>query len=291
MDEPVSQRRLSFTGGAGWTALVVLGLTLVLSTTIGLRESAGDDIVNITACYALVYFALVFVLVRIYRPEARLRDALGVRLTNPLHVLLAAALGAGIYPLCARLDERFTAAFPIDDETAAAVERLYEPSTARAKIAVFVGAAVLIPICEELFYRGVLFGALVRGHRDQERRIPLVTFACAGYFAFAQGDFRGMASAFALGVALSWLRAKSGSTLLAIVAHVSHLAVPLGPLLHGGTLRPDASFGTRWMIGSIATSVVAAGALSFAFSRSKAVANARALDRGEPAPDDDDDPE
>ncbi len=288
MDEPARPRRLSFTGGAGWTALLVLLMMLVIGITAGLREGAGDDIVNLTGCWALVHFTVIFLLVRVYRPDDRLRDALGIRPVNPLHVLLAAGFGAGLYPLLARLDDRFADAFPLDDDTVQSLERIYHPPTVAGKVTLFVCAALVIPACEELFFRGALFGALVQRRRDQERRLPLVMFASAGYFAFAQADLRALASSFFLGLALAWLRARSGSTFLAIVAHVSHLAIPFGPLLHGGGLRDDASFGTRWVIGGAVTLLVSAALLTLAFGKSKVVAAARARDAADSdAPDDD----
>lgn len=270
-------RRLGYPGAAGFTIALVVGLVFVVSLTASLREGAETDVVNLTGCYALVHLALVFVLVRLYRPEDRLRDALGLRLMNPLHVLLAAAVGAGVYPALARINDRFSTAFPIDHDDQEKLEALYSTPTLRAKIALFVGLVFVIPACEELLFRGVLFGALQRG-RSGSANLLRVVVACAGYFALAQANVRVIATAFLLGLVLGWLRARGGSTFLSFVAQVAHLAVPLGPLLHGGAIREDASFDLRWVGGGLAMATLAAGGLALSFRSSKVVAAARDAD-------------
>lgn len=278
MEERAPPRLLTFTGAAGWTAAVVVALMFAVSTTAALREGAGDDVVNITACYALVHFAAIFALVRIYRPDDRLRDAFGLRPTNPLHVLFAGLLGAGLYPLLARLDDRIAAVMPLDEEARASVERLFHAPTTGTKVALFVAVGVVIPLSEELYFRGVLFGALLRGRGDVEKRMPLIMMACAGFFALAQGDVRALASSLVLGLALSWIRARGGSSFLSIVAHVSHLAVPLGPLLHGGDVRSDDSFGSPWLMASAGAVVIGGGALAFLFQSGAHPRSARERD-------------
>ncbi|CAN5391222.1 hypothetical protein BH09MYX1_BH09MYX1_21900 [soil metagenome] len=277
MDEPAPPRLLSFTGGAGWTAALVFALMFAVSTTAALRDGAGDDIVNVTACYALVHFGLAFVLLRIYRPDDRLRDALGFRATNPIHVLFAGLLGAGLYPILARIDDRFAIAFPDGDAAQESIAKLFAAPTPGAKIALFVAVGVVIPLSEEIFFRGMLFGALLRGRGEVAKRLPMVMLACAGYFALAQGDLRALASSLILGIVLSWVRARSGSTFLTVVVHVAHLAVPLGPLLHGGEVRGDASFGTRWLAAGLGATIVAFGVLALLFRTARPTA-ARALD-------------
>ena len=81
MDERAPPRLMTFTGAAGWTAAVVVGLMFAVSTTAALREGAGDDVVNVTACYALVHFAVIVSIVRIYRSDESLCDASGLRKT------------------------------------------------------------------------------------------------------------------------------------------------------------------------------------------------------------------
>ena len=179
MHERPPPRHMTVTGAAGWTAAVVVGLMFAVSTTAALREGAGDDVVNVTACYALVHFAVIFALVRLYRPDDRLRDAFGLRQTNPLHVLFAGLLGAGLYPLLARLDDRIAAVMPLDDAAQASVERLFYAPTTGTKLALFACVGVVIPLSEELYFRGILFGALLRGRgrADVDKRLPLVMMA------------------------------------------------------------------------------------------------------------------
>ena len=81
-------------------------------------------------------------------------------------------------------------------------------------------------------------------------------------------------------------REGSGSTVLALVTHVAYLAVPLGPLLHGGDVRADESFGWRWVAGGLVTMVVSGGLLSVLLRRGTNARQARQRDLDDAAHED-----
>jgi membrane protease YdiL (CAAX protease family) len=100
---------------------------------------------------------------RLYAPNARMRDALGLRTTSPLVVVLAVLTGLAIVPALAPVDAFVAARFPAPQEQVDAVVQLLTATTLAARVKLALGAGVLIPIGQELFYRGMLFGRLRAG--------------------------------------------------------------------------------------------------------------------------------
>ena len=265
-DAPPSQREpraMSFAGAAGWTAGIVLLWDAAIELTEAVRPGANGDLVNVTLCHALVHTAALFLLLRLYRPDDRLRDALGVRAVNPALVPFFAMLGAGLYPALARVDERLAAAFPSSTEDIELAERLVSAPTTATRVSVLVSLVLVIFLVEELFFRGMVFGALLKGRGPWPQRGALVVVATAAYFALARMDPRALPSGFVLGLCLAWLRLGSGSIVPAIVAHAAYLAVPLWPLLRSGPVADDASYTLYVVLVGVGGVLLSAVALRF----------------------------
>lgn len=269
---------MSFAGAAGWTAVIVLLVGAVIEATEAYRPGANEDLVNVTLCLALVHAGAWFVLLRLYRPDDRLRDALGARPANPALVPFFAVLGAGLYPLLARVDERIAAAFPSSAEELAIAERLVAAPTTAARISVLACLVLVIPAVEELFFRGMVFGALVKGRGPWPQRGALVVVATASYFALSRMDPRALPSAFALGLCLGWLRAGTGSVLPAIVAHAAYFAVPLWPLLRNEPVADDASYSLHVVLAGVLGVLLSGVALRFWLPRDARARRARKAD-------------
>jgi len=269
---------MSFAGAAGWTAGIVLLVGAAIEATEAIRPGANGDLVNVTLCHALVHTAALFLLLRLYRPEDRLRDALGLRSTNPALVPFFAVLGAGLYPALAHVDERLAAAFPSSTEELELAERLVATPTTAARISVLVCLVLVIPAAEELFFRGMVFGALVKGRGPWPQRGALVVAATAAYFALARMDPRALPSGFALGLCLAWLRVASGSVVPAMVAHAAYFAVPLWPLLRSGPIADDASYTPYVVLAGAGGVLLSAVALRFWLPRDGRARVARQAD-------------
>jgi membrane protease YdiL (CAAX protease family) len=86
-------------------------------------------------------------------------------------------------------------------------------------LAYLVFALVLAPILEEVTFRGVALGALIT------RRVPPVMAAVISSAAFTflhvQYSVPALAVVFVAGLGFSWLRLKSGSMLVPIIAHIA----------------------------------------------------------------------
>lgn len=88
----------------------------------------------------------------------------------------------------------------------------YEPLTTYALLA---GSVVIAPFCEELFFRGFVFAGLLR------ELSPLwAVIVSAGLFAIAHADIGSFVPLLLIGLALGFLRWRTGSTWASMSLHV-----------------------------------------------------------------------
>jgi membrane protease YdiL (CAAX protease family) len=227
---PEEQRpALSFIAAAMWTIGAVFLLDLTVRVTEAVRPGASLDLINVTACHVLTYSALVLVMLRIYAPETRVREEVAFRAPAPIWVIGAALLGAGIYPALDVLDAAIARRFPMSTEDVESIGKLLAAPTVARRILIGVAFLGIIPAVCEVFFRGVLFGGLRKAGRES-----LVILGTAVYFTAARApNERTLASSFALGLLLGWVRERSGSIVASFVAHTSFFLVPVLPLLLG----------------------------------------------------------
>lgn len=76
--------------------------------------------------------------------------------------------------------------------------------------------ALLVPVCEEAFFRGYLLGVFARGGETQ------AALFSAALFALAHGVGPAMAGQFAFGCLLSLLTLRANSVLAAVLAHAAY---------------------------------------------------------------------
>jgi membrane protease YdiL (CAAX protease family) len=232
-DASHERRPIHVFAAAGWTVGVALVVLLVLSLTETARPGAALDLVNQAAVQALAYSVAIFVMLRVYAPHSPMREALAVRPVASLHILLSALAGAGIAPAMAKLDALVLQRFPQLPEV---VEQERHVLTA-GRGTLVLALVVIVPLAEEVFFRGMLFTGIRRG-----RSAGTAMFATSLLYAVTLGsqlDARGAASAFVLALVLAWVRAQSWSVLSACAAHASYAAASLAPLLAGRELPGD----------------------------------------------------
>ncbi len=205
-EEPQFARRMTFLGAAAWS----LGLGLVAGVLMELTESArpgaGLDLVNLTACRVVATSAFLFAILRIYSPEASVRDMLGIRPVSVSGSLLAGVCGGLLYPGLTLIDDAIFKRYPLAAEELERLDKLTNVSTRGGRAVLFVAFALLIPVCDEIFFRGVIFRALRRGRAE-----GMAVLASALLSAIAQGDPRLMPTGLVLGLLVAWVRGKSGS--------------------------------------------------------------------------------
>ncbi len=246
-----SERPMSPLVAVLWSFALLLVEMMCVEATEAARPGAAVDFVNLGACAVLATSVLVFAVVRVHARDASLRVTLGVRPPAPLHVALAVAAGAGMFPLLATVDALIQRRFPqkIDEIT---TEVLSGITTHGARVAFVVAMYAVVPIARELFFRGVLFSEL---RRATGARVAVVSTAML--FAGFEIDLRRVPTYFCLGLALGVVRERTGTVLAAIVAHLAFEAVEAIPLLRGRSLTADFAYPTKWIVGGAVISLLA----------------------------------
>jgi len=215
-----------------WAALSgLLVLAVVLVARVVAPEWAAQHRADLSAILiAGAYVALLTALLVSFGGPAGLRDRLGFRYTSladlaiALAVWFAALIAGGVAegalaPLLGR-----------PESNAAGLGRSFDP--------LFVGLVVptvclLAPACEELLFRGALYGWL-------RRRVPalVVMPVTAALFAAAHLLPPLIPLLFLFGLGAAWIRERTGSTLNSFAMHATQntvaVAVTYVLLSHGG---------------------------------------------------------
>jgi membrane protease YdiL (CAAX protease family) len=233
-----------------WSIALTMTVMVAVSVTDAVRPGAQTDIVNLAACQVLATSLVVFAMVRWHAPGLPMRGVLGMRFIAPLHVPLAIAAGAGLFPLMSTIDSLVLRRWPVQDEAAAeSVQKLLASSS---RVGLVTAALVVVPIARELFFRGILYGGL---RATVNARVAIM--ATSVFYACSFLDPQQMPTALALGFALAWLRERSGTVLAPILAQLAYGSVEGIPILRGQDLEADVTYPTRWIAGGAAIALLA----------------------------------
>jgi membrane protease YdiL (CAAX protease family) len=259
------ERPLSFLAAAFWTLLVAIFLGVMIAIIDAAHPGAMVDVVTVATCKLLAYSMVLFAILRVHEPDSSIRHLLALRRPPAILVILGAAVGAGLSPAAMWLDGLFAKRFPPSQLELEAYERIFDAPTPGKKIALLLALVVVMPVCDELFFRGALFTPLKRG-----RRAETVILATAAYDTLLGGaSAREIASILVTALAISWMRAVSGSVFPSVAARVVFFGVQVVPLV----LVREAK-----ITGAIALGGVAAAAISLGGIAAVAKRSARALD-------------
>jgi len=198
---------------AGWGAAAgaVYGV-LFLASRLGARGFFRAHLIDVSAAFTLVAYALLFGALVVAFGWRGLRDQLGLRFTRVRHLLLAVPLW-----LLTALTGVFVA-LPLErwfgkpqSNTGPLVAAAHDPFAAPVLILSVVVAA---PLCEELLFRGGIFGWL-RG------RVPVAAAApvSAALFAAAHRLLPLFVLLFVFGLVAALYYRRTGSTLNTMVMH------------------------------------------------------------------------
>jgi len=266
-----ADRPLSFLAAAAWTLLVAVLLGVMIAIIDVLHPGALIDVVTVATCKLLAYSVVLFALLRIHEPESSIRKVLALRRPPAIMVLLGAMVGAGISPGAMWLDGVFAKRFPPTPAETEAFERIFTTPTVGKKIALLLAVVVVMPVCDELFFRGALFTPLKKG-----RRAESVVLATAAYDTLLAGaPARELFAMLATTLAIAWIRAVSGSVFPSVAARVAFFAVQVLPLVLLGSDRIPGNVAAL----GLALAVAALAGIAAVGKRSARVLEARILDR------------
>jgi sodium transport system permease protein len=144
------------------------------------------------------------------------RMRIGLRLRMPTWnvVLFSAVLGFALHPAYMLLTRWVTVAYPISESAMASMRPLTDQMAATPWIYLVLLMAVVPAICEELAFRGFMFGGLLRDR--QPFRAILVT---AVLFGVSHGVLQQSISATVMGLLLGWIAWRTGSVVPTILIH------------------------------------------------------------------------
>jgi hypothetical protein len=221
-------RPLSYVLAFFW-AFSAAALLIGLLELVGqLRPASRTDIVTLGALEALVFVLATFGVLRVHAPDRAMADALALRPADP--ILLATALSLGLVlqgasTSVAALVERFS---PTPSEVLALRTLLLRTDTLPQTLLLTLVLCCLVPLLEELFYRGALFTSLSREHTAAG-----AAWATALCFALGRPDVRTWPALLLVAAALSHLRLHAGSVLPCIALHVGYSGADVAAALSG----------------------------------------------------------
>lgn len=149
-----------------------------------------------------------------------LRQSLRIRLSHWTTLPLAVLVGIALHPSYVALAQWINHTYPVSPEAAEAMRPFAEQIASAPWLAILFLMAVVPAICEELAFRGFIFGGLVR---DGGRlRAVIVT---ALMFGASHGVLQQSIAASLMGLLLGWVALRTGSVLPGILIHFTNNAL------------------------------------------------------------------
>ena len=161
------------------------------------------------------------------RPAAALR----MRRVDPRTLMTCVALAVAIHPTHVALSSLIQTLYPLSD----AAKDAMSPLVAQIEAAPWWGMVILMAavpaVCEELAFRGFIFGGLIRG-RNPWRAILVSAFL----FGITHGILQQSLAAMIIGVLLGWVAWRTGSVWTTMAMHlvINALGVCLSRIAAGG---------------------------------------------------------
>lgn len=160
-----------------------------------------------------------------------LRKSLRIRMPHWTTLPLAVLLGITLHPMYMMLAKWITYTYPISEQAMAAMKPFTEQISAAPWGTVLILMALVPAICEELAFRGFIFGGLVR----QRGRLRAVIIT-ALMFGISHGVLQQSIAATIMGVLLGWISLRTGSVLPGMLIHFTNnaLSVSLERIANSG---------------------------------------------------------
>ena len=240
----------------GWTLAAAFFLTYLHAASIMFRASAATDIVNLGAIEALVFVGGTFVVLQFHARDQTLRKALGFRPTHPALFVLGILIGIALHYPAESVDALVERVSPTPVKEIVERVALLKPATPAGFIVVLLVVACVAPLVEEMFFRGALYGGLRRSHALFGA--SAVTAAC---FVVGHLDYKRWPALAVVAVAMTYLRAASGSLFPSLATHVTFNAFSVLSIAIGGV---DPTAPTKISLLPTACGWVVTAALMFA---------------------------
>jgi membrane protease YdiL (CAAX protease family) len=206
-----------------WTFGSTLALVVCFQLLEAIQPGAGNDLVSLGAVECLVYGVACFLVWQLYAASKPALEFFGVRRTHALLPVLGLALGVTLQAPADTLQYVVEAALgPASEERVLSRALLMRADNGLNAALMMLSAGCLVPLVEELLFRGAFFGGL------RSRTSPLLAGVMTGIaFVVCHIELRVWLPLAAVAVVLSLLRVVSGSVLPGFALHLSFNAVTL----------------------------------------------------------------
>lgn len=249
-DDEHTPRRLSALAAIGWSCVGVFFSIATLMVSLSIRPGLGLDVVNNIACSALGFTLAMLLALFIHLPDLEVPDALGVRPTSPLLIVLAALVGGVLQVPTTWMSSAIERRFPRPQAELDHLAALFALPRGAYRVAFAVGAVALGPLVEELLFRGVLFRGLRRAYAR-----TFVVLLTAASFSAMHLDARKFLPILVCGLVLGHLRERGGSLGPSLVGHMTFNGLTTFGLLAGWSSMDEATTRIPFAVG--ASSIVA----------------------------------
>ncbi|OYP29883.1 ABC transporter permease subunit/CPBP intramembrane protease [Rhodopirellula sp. MGV] len=160
-----------------------------------------------------------------------IRESLRIRMTHWTVLPLAVLFGVTLHPTYVMLSKFINHLYPVSAEAAEAMKPFAEQIGSASWTSVVLLMAVLPAFCEELAFRGFIFGGLVR-ERGKLRAVAITALM----FGISHGVLQQSIAASLMGIVLGWITLRTGSILPCVLIHVTNnsLSVSLDRIASSG---------------------------------------------------------
>ncbi|MEM1071099.1 MAG: ABC transporter permease subunit/CPBP intramembrane protease, partial [Planctomycetota bacterium] len=149
-----------------------------------------------------------------------LRSSLRIRMPHWTTLPLAVLLGVTLHPMYVMLAEWISFTYPISEQAQAAMKPFTDQISSAPWLTVLFLMALVPAICEELAFRGFIFGGLVR-ERGRLRAVVITALL----FGVSHGVLQQSIAATIMGLLLGWIALRTGSVLPGILIHFTNNAL------------------------------------------------------------------
>lgn len=226
-----------------WTFIAALGLITSYVVLDAVQPSGTKDLVTLGALQGLVYGLCTFFVWHWHASAKPVASFLGLRRTHPSLAVLGLGLGVTLQAPADTLQMVVEwLAGPQSEEEIVSRALMLRTETELEAAMMMVSVACVIPLAEELLFRGAFFGGLKSRHSTVAAAV--LTGVC---FVISHVQPRLWLPLAAVAAVLSLLRAVSGSVLPGFALHLGFNAVSLAVIVLG-VIPVDQRLSLPWHI-------------------------------------------
>lgn len=179
------------------------------------------DVVKSTVTVQLGIILTPCLLMAIFLTRS-VRRALRIHRTQPSHLIAATVIGVALHPAYLTLGNGIGKIYEISPETAELLTRFQIMVCSQPLWAILLVMAVLPAVCEELAFRGLIFGGLLRGQGALRAIVVSALF-----FGFTHTILQQSIAASLMGLVLGLIAWRTGGVICTIIVHAVNNSLSL----------------------------------------------------------------